>query len=166
MMSHPLGLIWTAIDGVMRRAVQRGLARRSEQSFIRTGVDETSYKSYKKGHKYIPVVSDSTTGTVLYADEGRTKASLKHWHDQKSPEQLAKIENVSWVCGPRKSTQRRTVFPKWNRRLRLTDFMLGGKSQSAPGLPTTCDPGYLDWFICIPANSWRGCQKFPVEGSL
>ncbi len=92
-----LGLSWTAVDGVMQRAVERGLARRSEQSFTRIGVDETSYK---RGHKYITVVSDSTTGTVLYAGEGRTKASLKHWYDQQSPDQLAKIKSVSMDMWP------------------------------------------------------------------
>ena len=40
--SRLLGLSWTAIDGVMQRAVQRGLARRSTGSFTRIGVDETT----------------------------------------------------------------------------------------------------------------------------
>ncbi|MCY3629212.1 MAG: ISL3 family transposase [Bacteroidetes bacterium] len=92
-----LGLSWTAIDGVMQRAVQRGLARRSTGSFPRIGVDETTYK---KGHKYITVVSDSVTGTVLYVGQGRSKESLKRWYDECSPDQLEQIESVSMDMWP------------------------------------------------------------------
>ncbi len=92
-----LGLSWTAIDGVMQRAVQRGLARRSTGSFTRVGVDETTYK---KGHKYITVVSDSITGTVVYVGEGRTKQSLKRWYDECSPEQMEQMESVSMDMWP------------------------------------------------------------------
>lgn len=46
------------------------------------------------------IVSDSATGTVVYVGEARTKQTLKHWYDQCSPVQLAKIESVSMDMRP------------------------------------------------------------------
>ncbi|MYF40417.1 MAG: ISL3 family transposase [Rhodothermaceae bacterium] len=119
-----LDLSWNAIDGIMRRAVERGLARRSEQSFTRIGVDETSYK---KGHKYITVVSDSDTGTVLYAGQGRTKASLKQWYDQFSPEQLERIESVSMDMWPAYINQTKASVPGAEEKISFDRFHVAKK---------------------------------------
>ncbi|WP_241085262.1 helix-turn-helix domain-containing protein [Candidatus Vondammii sp. HM_W22] len=43
--SRLMGLSWNAIDGIMQRAVKRGLARRTEISPTRIGVDETAFRS-------------------------------------------------------------------------------------------------------------------------
>ncbi len=29
--------------------------------------------------------------------------------------------------------------------------------------PSTCDPSYPDWFVCISANTWGGCKKLPYR---
>jgi len=51
-----LRLSWNAVDGIMQRAVQRGLSRRPTLSLKRLSVDETAYR---KRHDYITVVSGS-----------------------------------------------------------------------------------------------------------
>ena len=61
----------------MDRAVERGLEYRESQIVSHICVDETSFR---KGHKYITVVSDATSGKVLYVGIGRTKKVLKHWY--------------------------------------------------------------------------------------
>lgn len=119
-----LNLSWNAIDGVMQRAVERGLARRSEQSFTRIGVDETSYK---KGHKYITVVTDSDSGTVLYAGEGRTKSSLKRWYDQCSPEQLEKLDSVSMDMWPAYINQTKASVPWAEEKIAFDRFHVAKK---------------------------------------
>ncbi|WP_445083960.1 helix-turn-helix domain-containing protein [Candidatus Vondammii sp. HM_W22] len=43
--SRLMRLSWNAIDGIMQRAVKRGLARRTEISPRRIGVDETVFKT-------------------------------------------------------------------------------------------------------------------------
>nr|VFK01421.1 MAG: zinc-finger of transposase IS204/IS1001/IS1096/IS1165 [Candidatus Kentron sp. LFY] len=42
--SRLMGLSWNAIDGMMQRAVKRGLARRGEIRACRLGFDETAFK--------------------------------------------------------------------------------------------------------------------------
>ncbi len=69
-----MGLSWNAIDGIMQRAVKRGLSRREELSMTRIGVDETAFK---KRHDYVTIVSDQEAGTVLFVGEDRNKATLK-----------------------------------------------------------------------------------------
>ncbi|MCU7895859.1 MAG: transposase family protein [Candidatus Thiodiazotropha sp. (ex Lucinoma aequizonata)] len=72
--SRLMGLSWNAIDGIMQRAVKRGLARREEINPTHIGVDETAFR---KRHDYVTVVSDQDTGTVLHVDKERKKATLK-----------------------------------------------------------------------------------------
>jgi len=69
-----LRLSFDQVHSIMKRAVERGLARRDELPVKYLGIDE---KSMKKGHNYMTVVSDLTTGRVLEVSEERTQASAE-----------------------------------------------------------------------------------------
>lgn len=69
-----LRLSFDQVHSIMLRAVERGLARRQELPVKYLGIDE---KSMKKGHNYMTVVSDLTTGRVLEVAEKRTQASAQ-----------------------------------------------------------------------------------------
>ena len=90
--SDGLGLSWGQVDGVMQRAVNRGLARREAKCPTKIGVDETSFK---KRHKYVTVVSNLETGEVVHVGEGRGKQALEDFYEQFSDEKLAAIEAVA-----------------------------------------------------------------------
>ena len=60
-MAERLRLSWNAVDGIMQRAVKRGLSRRETLAPKRLSVDETAYR---KGHDYITVVTDQDSGTA------------------------------------------------------------------------------------------------------
>lgn len=68
-----LGLTWDEVDGIMARAVERGLARRCETSPTRIGLDETSFR---KRHEYVTVVTDLDGRRVLSVLDGRTRESV------------------------------------------------------------------------------------------
>jgi transposase len=95
--SRQLGLSWNAIDGIMQRAVKRGLAKREELEPLHLGVDETSFR---KRHDYITVVSDQDTGHVLHVGEDRTKAGLASWYDSLTDAQRTGIESVAMDMWP------------------------------------------------------------------
>ncbi|MEJ1398948.1 MAG: ISL3 family transposase, partial [Candidatus Sedimenticola sp. (ex Thyasira tokunagai)] len=95
--SRLMGLSWNAIDGIMQRAVKRGLARREEINPTRIGVDETAFK---KRHDYVTIVSDQDTGTVLHVGVDRKKATLKAWYSSLTEEQREAIESVSMDMWP------------------------------------------------------------------
>ena len=71
--SRLMGLSWNAIDGIMQRAVKRGLSRREEVNPTHIGVDETAFR---KRHDYVTIVSDQEAGTVLHVGSDRKKATL------------------------------------------------------------------------------------------
>lgn len=86
------GLTWHEVDGVMKRAVRRGLDRRKAYSPARIGVDETSFQ---KRHEYVTVVSDQALQIVLYVADDRKTTSLDGFYSNLTPEQLLGIEVVA-----------------------------------------------------------------------
>jgi transposase len=95
--SRLMKLSWNAIDGIMQRAVERGLSRREETCVTRLGVDETAFR---KRHDYVTIVSDQEAGTVLHVGNDRKKAGLKDWYDSLTEEQREAIESVSMDMWP------------------------------------------------------------------
>jgi len=95
--SRLMGLSWNAIDGIMQRAVERGLSRRDETRATQIGVDETAFR---KRHDYVTIVSDQKVGTVLHVGSDRKKQGLKDWYGSLSEEQREAIESVSMDMWP------------------------------------------------------------------
>ena len=90
-----MGLSWDEVDGIMQRAVARGLARREAegtQAPARLGVDETSFA---KRHEYVTVLTDLDTSEVLYVADDRKASSLEAYYESLSETELARIEVVS-----------------------------------------------------------------------
>jgi len=95
--SRLMGLSWNAVDGIMQRAVERGLSRREASCPTQIGVDETAFR---KRHDYVTIVSDQTDGTVAHVGDDRKKATLKAWYDGLTDEQRSAIESVSMDMWP------------------------------------------------------------------
>jgi transposase len=89
--SRRMRLSWDQIDGVMQRAIRRGLSRRKLQGIQHLGVDETAFM---RGHEYVTVVSQRGGG-VLYVADGRGQEALDAFWKELTPEQLAEIESVA-----------------------------------------------------------------------
>lgn len=87
-----LRLTWKEVDGVMQRAVKRGLKRRESLRPERIGVDETSFR---KRHEYVTVVADLDTKKVLSVIDDRSTASLQAFYKELNEEQLSGIKVVS-----------------------------------------------------------------------
>lgn len=82
---------WNAVDGIMQRAVKRGLKRRTKRTYKRIGVDEVSFK---KGRKYVTIIS-SEEGDVLDVQDDNNAESLACYYRTLTPQQLQSIEVVS-----------------------------------------------------------------------
>lgn len=90
--ANALKLSWSAVDTIMRRAVTRGLQRRTGRVLRRLGIDE---KSVKKRHVYFTIVSDLEGGDVIWVGRGRKRETLDAFWRSLSPEELAGIEGVA-----------------------------------------------------------------------
>jgi transposase len=58
----------------------------------RIGIDEISYR---RGQKYVVVVVDHDTGLLVWARDGRTKATVRAFFDALGPERSALVSHVS-----------------------------------------------------------------------
>ncbi|HET7326756.1 MAG TPA: ISL3 family transposase [Nocardioidaceae bacterium] len=74
--------VWADFDAAVDRLA--GLRR--------IGVDEVSYK---RGQKFLMVVVDHDTGRLVWAAEGRTKATLRRFFDLLGEDRCAQITHVS-----------------------------------------------------------------------
>lgn len=90
--ARQMRLTWDEADGIMRRAVERGLARRKETAVRYLGVDE---KSFQKHHEYVTVVCDLEKGHVLHVGDDRKQATLDVFYKGLTEDQLAGIEAVA-----------------------------------------------------------------------
>ena len=95
--SRLMGLSWNAIDGIMQRAVARGLSRREAVFPTQIGVDETAFR---KRHDYVTIVSDQQEGNVLHVGSDRRKETLKAWYESLTEAQRDAIESVSMDMWP------------------------------------------------------------------
>jgi transposase len=58
----------------------------------RIGIDE---KAWRKGHRYITVITDHDTGRLIWAAEGRNQDTLRRFFGDLGPERSALLEQVS-----------------------------------------------------------------------
>jgi transposase len=87
-----LGLTWDEVDGIMARAVERGLSRGGETSARRIGLDETSFQ---KRHEYVTVVTDLEGRRVLSVLDGRTRESVDAHFSALAEDQRERVEVVA-----------------------------------------------------------------------
>lgn len=87
-----LRLSWDEVNGIMQRAVRRGLKRREAEEIAYLGVDE---KSFKKRHRYATIVTDLQKGRVLYVAEDRKQSSLDGFWETLTEEQHHAVQGVA-----------------------------------------------------------------------
>ena len=87
-----LRISWAEADGIMQRAVVRGLARRQLKAPRYAGVDETSFQ---KRHEYVTIVSDLVEGHALHVADERGREALDEFWTALPEGQIEKIEAVA-----------------------------------------------------------------------
>lgn len=87
-----MGLSWHEVHGIQQRAVARGLARRQAQPIPYIGVDE---KAFRKGHRYVTLVTDLDRSCVLFAAADRKQTSLDGFWPTLTAAQKDSIQGVA-----------------------------------------------------------------------
>jgi transposase len=87
-----LGLTWEETNGMVERAVRRGLARRPSMVGRRLGIDE---HSYLKHFQFVTMVVDLDKQTVLHVADDRTAETLASYFDGLSIEERLGIEAIA-----------------------------------------------------------------------
>jgi transposase len=98
---------WDQVRGVMTRAVERGIARRSDDQATFIGVDE---KALLKRHRYVTLVYDLKAKVVLDVMPDRTEESLLAYYRSLKPTKLVNIQMVTMdMWGPYKTATMKMV---------------------------------------------------------
>lgn len=87
-----LGLSWEEANGIVERAVRRGLARRPSMAGRRLGIDE---HSYQRRFDYVTMVTDLDAQTVLYVGDHRTDHTLVPYFEGLTPAERAGITAIA-----------------------------------------------------------------------
>ena len=92
--SYFMRVDWETVGRCVNRALHDLEPERSRRldGLVNIGIDETSYK---KGHKYITVIVNHDTNTVVWASEDHGKSVLEKFYKQLTPEQLSSIKVVT-----------------------------------------------------------------------
>ena len=92
--SEYMRIDWETVGRCVHRTLNDIEPERSRRlnNLVNIGIDETSYK---KGHKYITVIVNHDTNTVVWAAQGHGKTVLESFYRQLSAEQLASIKVVT-----------------------------------------------------------------------
>ena len=69
-----LNINWHQLNGIKKRAVNRGLTRRQSVTIKNIGIDE---KSYAKGHTYTSILNDLDNSRVIDLVEGKKQEDTK-----------------------------------------------------------------------------------------
>ena len=92
--SEYMRIDWETVGRCVHRTmndIEPEISRRLD-GLVNIGIDETSYK---KGHKYITIVVNHDTNTVVWAAQGHGKSVLTQFYRQLKPEQLSSIRVVT-----------------------------------------------------------------------
>ena len=86
------GIAWPTVGNIAQRLVKEKLDPNRFDNLRRIGVDEISYRRH---HKYLTVVVDHDTGSVVWAAEGKSSETLHSFFKLLGPERLKALEIVS-----------------------------------------------------------------------
>jgi transposase len=92
-----LRVSWEAVAKIVIDVVGDVLNDDRFEGLVRLGVDEVSYR---KGHRYLTVVADhDREGRVVWAQAGKSAATLMAFFDELGPTRVAKLEAISLDMG-------------------------------------------------------------------
>jgi len=92
-----LGINWHTANEILKRAVERGMARRDDDLIPFLGIDE---KSFGKGHDYITTLNDLEAGRVIEVVKDRTLKATEELFSTLSERQQAGVEAVAMDFWP------------------------------------------------------------------
>ncbi len=104
-----IGINWHAADSIIKRAVDRGLVRRENDTISYIGIDE---KSFHSGHDYIISLTDLIEGKVIDVVKDRTKKSTKELFNKLTDTQKKDVEAVAMDFWQSFITEAKEVFPE------------------------------------------------------
>jgi transposase len=90
--SEMMRVSWSTVGSIVQRVVARRWPGDRLDGLTEIGVDELSYR---KHHEYVTIVSDHTTGRVVWAHPGKNADTLRAFFKELGKERCAKLRAVT-----------------------------------------------------------------------
>jgi transposase len=117
--ARQLHLSWDEAETMLQRAVDRGLARRELEAPRHVAVDVLSQR---RGHNYLTMVSDRTSGRVLHVAPDRKRSSLSAFYEQLGEAGCAEIASVTMDMWPLYIQATEAHVPKASDKIAFDKF--------------------------------------------
>jgi transposase len=119
-----LHLTWDEANSIKQRAVARGLSRRTTIAATKLGVDE---KAFRRGHRYMTLVTDLDSGDVLHVESDRKTESLARYYALLSEKERESVEAVAMDMWPAFVRATREAIPNADKKIVFDRFHIMGK---------------------------------------
>jgi transposase len=90
--STMMRVAWQTVGSIIERVVARRLPDDPLDGLTELGIDELSYRRH---HEYVTIVTDHTTGRVVWAHPGKNADTLRMFFRQLGPDRCANLRTVS-----------------------------------------------------------------------
>lgn len=90
--STMLRIAWRSVGTILERVVSR---LRAPVDWTKVTAIATDELSFRKGHRYLTLVSDLQTGRILWSREGRSAATLEAFFEEIGVEACARIRHAA-----------------------------------------------------------------------
>ena len=85
-------LSWDEVDGIMQRAVKRGLSRRKQAPVYNMGIDEIAYQ---KWHEYATIIFDKDRDRVIDVLDDRKAETVGKWLKTQENSDLSQLRSIT-----------------------------------------------------------------------
>ena len=148
--SRRLGISWNAIDGIMQRAVKRGLIRRKAADIKHLAVDEIAIK---KGHHYVTVISNDQ-GIVMSVQDHRTIAALDQFYTD-IKESKHNVKTISMDMSAAYISATKSNFSNWENIICFDRFHVMQDLNKAVNSVRTSEARTVDREFRLPLHRSR-----------
>jgi transposase len=96
-LSQLMRCAWQTVAAIVERVVAERLDDSRLDDLYRIGVDEISYK---RGHRYLTVVTDHDTGRVVWIEPGASRQTMEDFYDELGEQRRAELQAVTMDGAP------------------------------------------------------------------
>ena len=122
---------WETVTAIINRGVAELLDARRLQALYRIGVDEVCYRH---PHRYLTIIGDHDTGTVIDIQPGRSEQSLANFYEDQPDSIVSNIEVVSMDVSKAYSGATRNPCPAGHHLLSPVPPHAMGEPRPGPGV--------------------------------
>ncbi len=102
-------IAWRTVGAIIERVANEKLDTDRLDELFEVGIDEVSWR---KGHRYLTLITDHRTKTIVWGAEGKSEATADKFYEELGPERAEALEAVSLDMGAAYANSTRKNAPQ------------------------------------------------------